>query len=79
MMELDTIKLENKEYAIIAEMNINGTNYMHLANVENPSDFCIRKVIMKDGEEIITGLDDRKEFDMAMQAFSKKHCEDLEI
>lgn len=73
------IELDNKEYAIIGEIKINDIPYLHLANVKDPEDFCIRKVIIENGEEIITALDSYKEFEMALEFFSRKHRSDLEI
>lgn len=79
MIEVDTIELEGKEYIIVEEITINGVVYMHLANSSDPEDFCIRKVIVEDNEEIITGLDNREEFDKVLSIFAEKHHKDLEI
>ena len=78
MKNVKTILLEGTEYMVIGELLINGVEYIHFANISNPKDFCIRKVTVRDGEEMIVGLDSREEFDMALKAFSDKHIKDLE-
>ena len=78
MKEVNIIQLNNKEYALINEININGITYMHFSNTSNSKDFCIRKVVIKDGEEVITNLDNREEFDTAIREFAKAGNEFLE-
>lgn len=78
MKEVETIELEGEKYIIVSELKINNIPYMHLASIQDPSNFCIRKVVIKNGEEILTGLDDRSEFEMALKYFSEKHSKDLE-
>ena len=78
MEDVKTIFLEDKVYAVIGELQINGTEYIHFAEVENPQKFCIRKIKVINGEEMIVGLDNKEEFDMALNAFSQKHIKDLE-
>lgn len=79
MKELDAIELDEKTYAIIAELEINGTKYLHLANPDNVEDFFIRKIEKENGKEVLTGLDSKEELDNVLAEFSKKHREDLEI
>ncbi len=78
MNELDALNLEGKDYVIVDEEKINNTLYVHLASADDPEDFCIRKVVIKNGEEILTGLDSDEEFDMALDAFINKNHSDLE-
>jgi len=78
MENVQTIELEGKKYMIVAELNINGIPYIHFASIDNPGDFCIRKVSIMDGEEMIVGLDSREEFDMALKAFSDKQTKSFE-
>lgn len=79
MKEVETIELEGKEYIIQSEITLNGCRYIHLANTIDPEDFCIRKIRVKDGKEMLVGLDDEKEFNMALEAFFSKYKEDFEI
>jgi len=67
------ITLENDEYGIVDIIIINNIEYYYLTNPENLEDFCIRKIITENGEELIVGLDDEKEFDMALMEFTKKY------
>ena len=78
MNELDALKLEGKDYVIVDEEKVNGTLYVHLASADDPEDFCIRKVVIKNNEEILIGLDSDEEFDLALDAFIKKNHSDLE-
>ena len=73
MNELDALKLEGKDFVIVDEVKINDVLYVHLASAEDPEDFCIRKVVIKDNDEILTGLDSEEEFDIALDAFIKKN------
>lgn len=73
MNELDALKLEGRDFVIIDEIKINDIVYVHLANADDPEDFCIRKIILKNNEEILTGLDSDEEFDMALDMFIKKN------
>jgi len=78
MNELDALKLEGREYVIVDEIILNNIKYVHLASADDPEKFCIRKVIIKNDEEILTGLDNDLEFDLALEAFIKKNHKDLE-
>ncbi len=75
MNELDAITLEGREFVIVDEIILNGVKYVHLASAENYEDFCIRKIIVRDNEEILTGLDSDEEFDNALREFAKKNFE----
>ena len=50
----------------------------HLTKENDMMDFCIRKIVMENGEEFIDALDTEEEFDRAMQVFLQKHKQDLE-
>jgi hypothetical protein len=78
MKEIEVVKLEGIEYMIIKELIINGVTYIHLAKVESPEEFCIRKIQIIDKEEMIVGLDNKEEFDMALEVFNNNHKEELE-
>ena len=73
MNELDALKLEGKDFIIVDEIKINDVLYVHLASADDPEEFCIRKVVIRDNEEILTGLDSDDEFDTALDAFIKKN------
>ena len=73
MNELDAIQLEGREFVIIDEIVLNGVKYIHLANASDIEDFCIRKIVLRDNKEILTGLDTIEEFDFVLDAFIKKN------
>ncbi len=77
-MNIDVIKLENgKEYGIIDTITHNGSNYLVLSNILDNNDFCIRKVIEKEGREVIVKLNDQNEFEEIMKMFYNKHKGEL--
>jgi hypothetical protein len=73
MNELDAIKLEGKEFVIVDEISLAGIKYVHLANADDAEDFCIRKIVLENGKEMLTGLDSDEEFDFALEGFIKKN------
>ena len=69
--ELEYIELEDKENYVILKI-LEGTNkYVYLANIKDASDLVIRKLIVIDGQEILSGLDTDQEFIEAMELFKK--------
>jgi len=72
--EYNVITLEdNKEYAEIDKIEYNNNTYLFFANLNNPEEFCIRKLIKENNEEFIIGLDAKEEFDNILMIFSQKH------
>lgn len=64
---LEYIVLENgNKYYITDEKN----DYVFLVNSENPEDFCIRKNVVRDGQEYIESLASEEEFDTAIKLFT---------
>jgi len=78
MKEIEVVKLEGIEYMVIKELIIDGVTYIHLAQVESPEEICIRKIQIIDGDEMIVGLDNKEEFDKALEVFNNNHKEELE-
>ena len=77
-MNIDVIKLENgKEYGIIDTIIHNNSNYLVLSNVLDNADFCVRKVINKEGREVIIKLNNQNEFEEIMEMFYNKHRGEL--
>ena len=71
--EYNVVTLENGiEYTEIYKVSDNNTDYVVLSNLDNPKDFCIRKVIQKDGEDYIVKLDSDEEFDRVLAKFQKE-------
>ncbi len=77
-MNIDVIKLENgKEYGIIDTLTHNNSNYLVLVNILDNNDFCVRKVIEKEGREVIIKLNNQNEFEEIMEMFYNKHRGEL--
>ena len=69
--ELEYVELEDKENYVILKI-LEGTNkYVYLANIKDASDLVIRKLIVIDEQEILSGLDTDQEFNEAMELFKK--------
>lgn len=71
--EYNVITLENGiEYTEIFRLDNEGNTYIVLSNLDNPEDFCIRKLIIKDGEDYIVGLENEEEFNKVFKIFGEK-------
>lgn len=72
--EYDIFTLEdNKDYAEIDKINYNNNTYVFLSELNNPENFCIRKITIENNEEYIVGLDNEEEFDTLLKLFTEKH------
>ena len=66
----ETIVLEDGiEYIITDKIN----NYLYLSNINDPKDFCIRKELIEEGEEYISGLNNEEEYYSALKLFEEKY------
>lgn len=74
--EYNVITLEdNIEYTEIDKIEYNNNTYIYLSDIENPENFCIRKVIIENNEEYIIGLDNEEEFNNAFNLFQQKYLD----
>lgn len=72
--ECNVVTLEdNIEYTEVDRVENNNNTYVFLSNLENPEDFCIRKLIKENNEEYIIGLDSKEEFDTILTIFKQKY------
>lgn len=72
--EYNVITLEdNIEYTEIDRIEDNNNIYVVLSDLENPENFCIRKLINENNEEFIVGLDSKEEFDKVLKIFTEKY------
>lgn len=77
MKNIEVIKLEDeKEYAVVDEIEDNSNTYVYLTNIEDPEDFCIRKKVLENAEEFLVGLENDNEFEQALLYFTKKHVKE---
>lgn len=73
-MEMKCIKLEDGlEYMVLDEIDSETNTYVYLSNIEDPEDFCIRKVENDKNEGLLVGLDSNEEFDKALLLYSEKN------
>ena len=71
-IECNVFKLENGiEYTEILRVSSDNNIYILLSNLNDPTDFYIRKVITEDGLEKALNIDDRKEYEKAVALFLK--------
>ena len=76
---INVVTLEDGiEYGVIDEITLEDNKYVFLANINNESDVCFRKIIIRENQEYIVGLENEKEFELALAAFAKKHNNLLE-
>ena len=74
MDEVEIVTLENnQDFLIIDEIQVDDIKYVYLSNVNDEKDLCVRKVIKKDGKDIITKLSSDEELDKALLIFAKNH------
>jgi hypothetical protein len=72
--EYNVITLENGiEYTEIDRINFNNNCYVVLSNLDDPSDFCIRRLINDNNQEYIVGLENREEFNNVLKLFNDKY------
>ena len=72
--EYNVVKLENgMEYAEVNKINHNEKTYLFLVNLNNDDDFCIRKLINENGNDILVGLDSKVEFDEVLNIFLRSN------
>ena len=58
------------------EFEIDGVEYIYLSNENDIASFCIRKMNTINGNEYLVGLNDRNEFNMALEKFLERHQND---
>lgn len=74
--EYNVITLENNiEYTEIDKIEYNNNTYIFLSDLENPENFCIRKLITENNEEYIIGIDTEEEFNNVLNLFQQKYLD----
>lgn len=74
--ECNVFTLENNiEYTEIERIEYNNNTYLVLSDLENPENFCIRKLKIENNEEYIVGIDTKEEFDTILNLFSNKYLD----
>lgn len=68
------IKLEdNIEYTEIDRVNYNHNTYVILSDLDNPNDFCVKKLINENNYEYIIELNNKEEFNNVLKIFIDKY------
>lgn len=72
--EYNVVTLEDDiEYTEVDKIEYNNNTYVFLSDLENPENFCIRKLITENDEEYIIGLDSDEEFNNVLNLFTQKY------
>lgn len=72
--EYNVVTLEDGlEYAEVKKIRYNGIIYLFLSSLENNDNFCVRKLVNKNGKQVLIGLDDEAEFDEILSIFVSKN------
>jgi len=58
---------------IVDSVEMDGSKYVLFSNVNDPSDFCFRKSIIKEGKEIYSALSGKEEFEKVLIKFGLKY------
>ncbi len=80
-MEYENVKivsLNGIDYIVTDEINIDNTRYVYLTNENDFLDFCVRKIVVINGEEYLEKLDNDDEFDKALKVYYDKNAQVLE-
>ena len=68
------IKLgDNIEYTEIDRVNYNHNTYVILSDLDNPNDFCVKKLINENNYEYIIELNNKEEFNNVLKIFIDKY------
>ena len=60
--DYNVVILDGVEYTEIDRLKHNNNSYVLLSNLDNPRDFCIKKVMIDNDEEYAVQLDSEEEF-----------------
>ena len=68
------IKLgDNTEYTEIDRVNYNHNTYVILSDLDNPKDFCVKKLINENNYEYVIELNTKEEFNNVLKIFTDKY------
>lgn len=72
--ECNVVTLEdNIEYTELGQIKYNSNTYVVLADLENPKNYCVRKLEEENGNQFIIGIDTEEEFNNVMTLFAQKY------
>lgn len=76
MVDNSRIIEDGKEYLVIDKIKASNGYYVYLSNIEDNSDFFVRKEVERDNGTFLIGLKDEEEVDNALKLFMEKHQND---
>ena len=71
MVDVDVYVINDEEYYLMAEYDINGNSYLYFSKVDDENDFMFRKRDKNDPEVLVT-LDSEQEVKMISLVFANK-------
>ena len=74
MEELEILTIDDKDYAVIDRITDNGNTYIYVTNIEDETDFFVRK----EQNDNLISLKDENELNKALELFAKKHENDID-
>ena len=73
MEEIEVITLEDgKDYNVMDKLDQNGFTYLLLVNVDDDTDFCVRKEVIKEDKSYIAMLSSDEELQNVLKEFAKE-------
>lgn len=74
--ECNVAMLENgKEYIEILRIESDNNIYILLSNLDDPTDFYIRKIMSDEENEVIVKIEDRQEYEKVIALFLKSNLD----
>lgn len=71
-IETNVVMLDGIEYTEICRLDDNGNTYVFLSNINNPKQFCIKKLIKENDKELTLGIESDEEFNHLYELFMQK-------
>lgn len=68
---------DNQEYIIIEELKYNNTKYILFNNIDDVTNFCIRKIVNENGIDYYVRLDNETEVNLILNMFKKEVLKDF--
>ena len=75
-MLVHILEIDNEEYVIVDAIQNGKNKYLFLANKNDASDVCIRKIVKEDKVEVVDKLDSEEELEEVLFLFNEKHKEE---
>ncbi len=71
MVDVDIYVINDEEYYLMEELEIEGTSYLYLSKVDNEDEYMFRKRDKED-PQVLVSLDDEQEVKMVALVFANK-------